>query len=85
MAIAFKKTGIEYYDLIGEYVASCFKDANNYDEAQIAFNKLSKLEPEEVSQEAGNKDFNIYIFYREVKYLAYSTLFQFYQKEVGAL
>lgn len=80
------KSGDTYYDLVDDFVASYFEGVNDYPEAQSAYNEIEKLQPEEISKQAGNKDFNIYMFRRDVVSKAYKALWKFYQANmVGVL
>lgn len=72
------KTGIEYDDIVSEFVAQKFEGVSDYPEAMSAYQEIENMTPEQVSEQAGNKEYDIAWFRKDVMMTAYRALWKFY-------
>ena len=77
--LTWKRCGNKYYDKIFDYLEPKFKDVEDYKSADKVCEELKKMTPEEISVDAGNTEYNVVIFHKEVMFTAYQALWKFYQ------
>lgn len=77
--LTWKKCGIEYYDDVQDFVEPYFEGVSDYPEAASAYQEIADMTAEEIMEKAGNPDYDMGSFCRDVVDTAYRAMWKFYE------
>ena len=76
--LTWKRSGIEYYDLVDDFVEPYFDGVSDFPEAMNVYQEIKKMTPSEILEKVGNPDYNPFEFRKDVINTAYRAMWHFY-------